>query len=75
MILKEASAKQSVVLLHLSEDVDVVRSWLAFRANFEHERYKHISAWLLNINLNTSNDADFNVRDGFYDLFNILLSD
>ena len=52
-----------------------VLCFAAFRPHLEHHRCEQVTARLLNINLDATDDTDFDVWDGLDNALNILVSD
>ena len=66
---------QSIILLHLREHVQQVFRRASFRPHFEHQWCEQVSARLSYINLDSSDDADFDVGDVFNDALDIPARD
>lgn len=65
----------SIVLVSLSEDVFEVFDWFAFLSDLELQWHEHIATRLSNIDLDSTNDADFDIWDFFHDSIDIHSSD
>jgi hypothetical protein len=75
MLGRFAEISLRLVSLNCREDAKQVLCRHTLLEDLEHLRSEHVSAGLLHVDCDSTNDADFDVRDGFNNSFDVLLCD